>query len=91
MVKSESHAHGTAFAAPVLERSFVPSRDLIPLLRGEGFRTFTTRYLDASPVFWNMRLPEPVWHLWKRADAIFSRRFLSLFCASGVLMASAKE
>ena len=91
MVKNESHAHGTAFAAPVLERSFVPARDLIPVLREEGFRTFTTRYLDCSPVFWNMRLPAPVWKIWKKADAIFSRSFLSGFCASGVLMASAKE
>jgi len=91
MVKKENRAHGTAFAAPVLERSFVPGRDLVPVLRAEGFRAFTTRYLDCSPVFWNMRLPAPIWRVWKKADAIFSRRFLSVFCASGVLMASAKE
>jgi SAM-dependent methyltransferase len=89
--KSESHESGTAFAAPVLERSFVPQRDLIPTLRDEGFQEFETRYLDASPVFWKMPLPKPIWHLWKKADAVFSQPFLSGLCASGVLMASAKK
>lgn len=90
-IKSESHQSGTAFAAPVLERSFVPQRDLIPTLREEGFQEFETRYLDASPVFWKMPLPKPLWHLWKKADAVFSQPFLSGLCASGVLMASAKK
>ncbi len=89
--KRESHESGTAFAAPVLERSFVPQRDFVPVLREEGFQDFEVRYLDCSPVFWKMPLPRPLWRLWKKADEIFSRPFLSMFCASGALMASAKK
>lgn len=90
-VKSESHEHGTAFAAPVLERSFVPARDFVPVLREEGFTEFEVRYLDASPIFWKMPLPKPLWHLGKKMDELFARPTLSAFCASGVLMASAKK
>ena len=82
---------GTAFEAPVLENSFVPSRDLIPLLRSEGFANVEVNYLDCSPVFFNAPLPKPVWKLWKRADEIFSCRALSFMCASGVLVASEKQ
>jgi SAM-dependent methyltransferase len=89
--RRESHEPGTAFAAPVLERSFVPQRDLIPTLHEEGFQEFEARYLDASPIFWKMPLPKPLWHLWKKADAALSQPFLSGLCASGVLMASAKK
>ncbi len=90
-LKRETHEHGTAFAAPVLERSFVPGRDFIPVLREEGFTEFEVRYLDASPIFWKMPLPKWLWHFWKKCDAIFARPFLSFFCASGVLMASGKK
>jgi SAM-dependent methyltransferase len=89
--RPESHEGGTAFAAPVLERSFVPQRDFIPTLREEGFQNFETRYLDASPIFWKMPLPKPLWHVWKQMDAAVSQPFLSGLCASGVLMASAKQ
>lgn len=91
MIKKETHEDGRAFVAPVLERSFVPQRDFIPVLREEGFQEFEVRYLDCSPVFWKMPLPKPVWHLWKKLDEIFSRGFLSMFCASGALMASRKK
>jgi SAM-dependent methyltransferase len=91
MVKKETHEQGTAFTAPVLERSFVPGRDFIPVLREEGFTEFEVRYLDASPVFWKMPLPKWLWHLWRKLDEIFARPLLSFFCASGVLMASAKR
>jgi SAM-dependent methyltransferase len=89
--RRESHEPGTAFAAPVLERSFVPQRDLVPTLKEEGFQVFETRYLDASPIFWKMRLPKPLWHAGKKIDAALSQPFLSGLCASGVLMASAKK
>ena len=77
---------GKAFAAPVLENSFVPQRDLIPILRTEGFTRFSVDYLDASPVFWNMGLPRGIWNVWKRADEIVSCPALSWLCASGALM-----
>ena len=77
----------TAFEAPVLENSFVPSRDFVPLLQTEGFGKVQIEYLDCSPIFFNFRLPRPVWKLWKRADECFSCRALSFMCASGVLMA----
>jgi SAM-dependent methyltransferase len=90
-IKPESHKSGTAFAAPVLERSFVPQRDLIPVLRDEGFQQFCVRYLDCSPIFWKMPLPKPIWHLAKKLDALLSQPFLSAFCASGVLIGAAKK
>jgi SAM-dependent methyltransferase len=90
-VKQESHEPGTAFQAPVLERSFVPQRDFMPVLREEGFQEFEVRYLDASPIFWKMPLPKPLWHLWKKMDALVARPALSGLCASGILMASAKK
>ena len=81
----------TAFSAPVLENSFVPRRDLIPLLRSEGFANDEVNYLDCSPVFFNLPLPKPIWKIWKRADEIFSCRALSWMCASGVLVARGKR
>ncbi len=81
----------TAFEAPVLENSFVPSRDLIPLLQSEGFGKVDVNYLDCSPVFFNAPLPKPIWKIWKRADEILSCRALSFMCASGALVASEKQ
>jgi SAM-dependent methyltransferase len=90
-VRGERKGADTAFAAPVLERSFVPQRDFVPLLRAAGFTQFSVDYLDASPVFWKMPLPKWLWHFWKKMDAVFARRSLSFLCASGVLMASGKK
>jgi len=90
-VRGERKGAETAFEAPVLERSFVPGRDFIPLLREAGFTEFSVNYLDASPVFWKMPLPKWLWHFWKKCDAVFSQRWLSFLCASGVLMASGKK
>jgi SAM-dependent methyltransferase len=88
--RGRSDVDTTAFSAPVLENSFVPQRDFFPVLRESGFREFTVDYLDAAPVFWNMPLPESVWHLWKQADAAVSSPATSFLCASGLLTASAK-
>ena len=82
---------GTAFEAPVLDNSFVPARDFVPVRQSEGFRNFTIEYLDCSRVFWNMRLPRPVWKCWKRADEMFSCSATSWMCASGALMAYDKR
>ena len=90
-VRRSSPDRGKAFAAPVLENSFVPHRDLIPILIEEGFTGFTIDYLDCSPVFWNMRLPRPVWKMWKRLDELVACRALSWMCASGALMAFGKR
>ena len=90
-LKKSGRQSGTAFAAPVLENSFVPGRDLIPLLQSEGFANVEVNYLDCSPIFFNAPLPKPVWKIWKRADEIFSCRTLSFMCASGVLIASGKQ
>lgn len=90
-VESERKGADTAFAAPVLERSFVPRRDFVPVLREAGFTEFSTHYLDASPVFWKMPLPKWLWHVWKNADEVLSQRWVSFLCASGVLMASRKR
>jgi 2-polyprenyl-3-methyl-5-hydroxy-6-metoxy-1,4-benzoquinol methylase len=90
-LKGEKKGADTAFAAPVLERSFVPGRDFVPLLREAGFTEFKTHYLDASPVFWNMPLPKWLWRLWKKTDAALAQPWLSFLCASGVLMASGKK
>jgi SAM-dependent methyltransferase len=84
-LKPSGRDQRTAFAAPVLENSFVPRRDFAPLLRGEGFQQFDIHYLDCSPVFFNLPLPRPVWKLWKSADAALS------VPASGVLVASGKR
>ena len=81
----------TAFEAPVLENSFVPQRDFIPLLKEEGFASFDVRYLDCSPVFFKLPLPKPIWHVWKKADEILSCPALSFMCASGGLMAYNKK
>ncbi len=91
MVKGEKKGATTAFEAPVLERSFVPGRDFVPLLREAGFTEFEVNYLDASPIFWKMPLWKWLWHTWKTMDKIFSQRWLSFLCASGVIMASKKK
>lgn len=91
MLRPAAKESGTAFEAPVLENSFVPQRDLIPLLREEGFTEFKIDYLDCSPVFWNMSLPQSVWRLWKRADEVLSGSATSFMCASGALMAYNKR
>lgn len=87
----QSDVDTTAFAAPVLENSFAPERDFIPLLREAGFTQFEIGYIDCSPVFFNVPLPGPLWNIWKKLDEIFSGPALSVFCASGVLCASAKK
>lgn len=89
--RRSARAADTAFEAPVLENSFAPRRELIPLLQSEGFANVEVNYLDCSPVFFNAPLPKPVWKLWKRADEIFSCRALAWMCASGVLVASGKR
>jgi SAM-dependent methyltransferase len=90
-LKGASLKERTAFAAPVLENSFVPHRDFIPLLRAEGFTRFDINYLDCSPIFFNLGLPKPVWKFWKRADAALSGPATAWMCASGVLMAHGKR
>jgi SAM-dependent methyltransferase len=87
----QSDRDTTAFAAPVLENSFVPERDFLPVLRDAGFTEFSVDYLDCSPVFFNLPLPKPVWNLWKRVDEIVSCPALAAFCASGAFMASGKK
>ncbi len=89
--RRSARAADTAFEAPVLENSFVPRRDLVPLLQSEGFANVEVNYLDCSPVFFNAPLPKPLWKIWKRADEIFSCSALSWMCASGVLIASGKR
>jgi SAM-dependent methyltransferase len=81
----------TAFEAGFQQNSFVPARDLIPVLEEEGFSRFEIRYLDCSPIFFNVPLDPKTWNAWKRADEILSRPQLSLMCASGVVMASGKR
>ncbi len=90
-LRSSSVDRTTAFEAPVLENSFVPKRDFIPLLREEGFTKFRIEYLDCSPVFWNMSLPRPLWNAWKRIDELLSCGALSWMCASGALVAYDKR
>jgi SAM-dependent methyltransferase len=80
----------TAFEAPVLENSFSPGRDLIPVLRGEGFRKFEVRYLDCSPVFFNLPLGKPLWEFGRRFDAAVASPLTAPLCASGVLIGSDK-
>jgi SAM-dependent methyltransferase len=81
----------TAFAAPVLENSFAPHRDLIPLLKAAGFEHVKVDYLDCSPIFFNLALPRSLWELGRKFDAMLSCRTLSFMCASGVLVASNKR
>ena len=90
-VRGKKKEEQTAFEAPVLENSFVPSRDFIPLLREAGFTEFEVRYLDCSPIFFNMPLPKPIWSIGKKLDEIFSCGLLSFMCASGALMAYNKR
>lgn len=87
----KSDVDTTAFAAPVLENSFVPERDFIPLLRDAGFTQFDIGYLDCSPIFFKMPLPGPLWDIWKKMDELLSVPALSGFCASGALCASGKK
>jgi len=77
----------TAFEAPVLENSFVPQRDLAPVLLSEGFKDPVIEFLDCSPVLFNLPLPRRVWQWWRRADEILGRHAPTMLCASGVLMA----
>lgn len=89
--EGKSDKDTTAFAAPVLENSFVPERDFIPLLRETGFTQFDIGYLDCSPIFFKMPLPGPLWDIWKKMDELFSGPALAWMCASGVLCASGKK
>jgi SAM-dependent methyltransferase len=90
-LRGSKRKNETAFEAPVLENSFVPQRDFIPLLGECGFTQFDVRYLDCSPIFFNMPLPKPIWSLGRKLDAAFSCSALSFMCASGVVMAYGKR
>jgi SAM-dependent methyltransferase len=90
-VAGSKKRNSTAFEAPVLENSFVPSRDFIPALQSIGFTKFIVHYLDCSPFFFNFPLPKAVWWGARKVDALLSRNILSFMCASGVLVASHKR
>ena len=90
-LRGSTRGNETAFEAPVLENSFVPQRDLIPLLAQAGFTRFDIRYLDCSPIFFNMPLPKPLWVLARKVDAAISCAALSWMCASGTIMAYGKR
>lgn len=78
----------TAFEAPVLERSYVPGRDLIPVLRDRGFTSHEVRYLDCSPIFFQLPLPKAIWSAGVKVDKAISGPATSPMCASGVLVAT---
>ena len=85
--RTDGEGLDTAFEAPVLERSYVPGRDLVPVLRECGFGSFQIRYLDCSPIFFQVPLPKPLWRAGVRIDELVSGWATSFMCASGVLVA----
>lgn len=91
VARARRRSETTAFAAPVLENSFVPRRDLVPVLRGEGFREFAVHYLDCSPIFFNAPLGKTLWDFGRRLDALLAGPLTAPLCASGVLVAAGKS
>jgi SAM-dependent methyltransferase len=89
-LKGASAETERAFDADVLENAFSSRRDLVPFLKSVGFTSFDVQFLDASPIFFRVNLPKWLWKVLFVVDRIFSRRFLSVFAASGVLKATKK-
>lgn len=76
---------GKAFDSPVHEKSFSPRSDLIPALSKLHMKDFRVSYLNCSPIFFNIPVPEPLWHLWRAIDRRLAGRFTRWFCTAGVL------
>jgi len=88
MVRRGRNTEKTAFAASVLENTFRPWVDLVPVLRAAGFSECEVRYLDCSPLFFRIPLTPLLWRLGRSLDRHLAGRATAWMCASGVLKAS---
>ena len=77
-----------AFFASVHEHSFDFSTQLLPILKSLGFNSFTTKYFNCSPFFFNFPIHSKVWDKWYRLDSHLSNYYTRYLCSGGVVFAS---
>ena len=77
-----------AFFASVHEHSFDFSTQLLPILKSFGFNSFTTKYFNCSPFFFNFPIHSKIWNKWYRLDSHLSNDYTRYLCSGGVVFAS---
>lgn len=77
----------SAFVSAVHEKSFSFRSDLRPALGALGMSDFRVRYFNFSPLFFNVRIPRPLWRFWRAADARMAGWMTRWGCTGGVLSA----
>ena len=77
-----------AFFSNVNEHSFDFSTQLLPVLRSLGFNSFTTKYFNCSPFFFNFPIKPRIWHKWYQLDSKLSGNLTRYFCSGFVVLAN---
>jgi SAM-dependent methyltransferase len=88
ILKKEVTKSNKAFFASVHEHSFDFSTQLLPLLKSLGFNSFTTKYFNCSPFFFNFPIHSKIWDKWYRLDSHLSSHYMRYLCSGGVVFAS---
>ena len=65
-----------AFFASVHEHSFDFSTQLLPILKSLEFNSFTTKYFNCSPFFFNFPIHSKIWNKWYRLDSHLSNHYI---------------
>ena len=88
IVKNKVTNANKAFFADVHEHSFDFSTQLLPVLRSLGFNSFTTKYFNCSPFFFNFPIKPRIWHKWYKLDSHLANHYTRYLCSGGVVFAS---
>ena len=88
ILKKEVTKSNKAFFASVHEHSFDFSTQLLPILKSLGFNSFTTKYFNCSPFFFNFPIHSKIWDKWYRLDSHLSNHYMRYLCSGGVVFAS---
>jgi len=88
ILKNEVTKSNKAFFSNVNEHSFDFSTQLLPILRSVGFNSFTIKYFNCSPFFFNFPIKPSIWHKWYKLDSQLSREWMRFLCSGFVVLAN---
>ena len=88
ILKNKITKSNKAFFSNVNEHSFDFSTQLLPVLRSLGFNSFTTKYFNCSPFFFNFPIKSRIWHKWYKLDSKLSGNLTRFFCSGCVVLAN---
>ena len=88
ILKNKVTKSNKAFFSNVNEHSFDFSTQLLPILRSVGFNSFTIKYFNCSPFFFNFPIKPSIWHKWYKLDSQLSREWMRFLCSGFVVLAN---